>query len=184
MPRRTTGTPRALWLLLPLALALATLVIQNPLPGLAVPTVTVISFSAQLEGARALLSWETSSEVDNSGFDLYRGVAPGGPYPDRVNDPTIPSWGSQGVYSCYDDLGFAPGATYYYALMAVPLDSAEEPAIVATTELSVPNSPTPTATASSNASVTPATTSSPGPSATAARNRNRTTSCRSWRGSR
>jgi hypothetical protein len=64
-----------------------------------------------------LLTWETASELDNVGFNLYRGTSP--TEPDRqLNELLIPSQslGNPGgfVYTWEDRADLVPGTTYYY----------------------------------------------------------------------
>ena len=40
---------------------------------------TLASFDAQAMSDHILLTWETVSEVDNSGFNLYRSASPAAP---------------------------------------------------------------------------------------------------------
>ncbi len=79
--------------------------------------VTMADFSAAQTGDAVLLTWETVSELENRGFNLYRGVDPSAP--DRqLNDALIPSQ-SQGnpggfIYTWEDRADLVPGTTYYY----------------------------------------------------------------------
>jgi hypothetical protein len=87
--------------------------------------VTLASFTAEAGAAHVLLTWETASEIDNRGFNLYRGTSPGGP--DRqLNAALIPSQ-SQGspagfVYTWQDEADLAAGQTYWYWLEDVSLN--------------------------------------------------------------
>ena len=79
--------------------------------------VTLADFSAAQSGDAVLLTWETNSELENRGFNLYRGTDPAAP--DRqLNDALIPSQ-SQGnpggfIYTWEDRADLTPGTTYYY----------------------------------------------------------------------
>jgi|GEM_PF-6662226 len=79
--------------------------------------VTMADFSAAQTGDAVLLTWETVSELENRGFNLYRGVDPSAP--DRqLNDTLIPSQ-SQGnpggfIYTWEDRADLTPGTTYFY----------------------------------------------------------------------
>ena len=79
--------------------------------------VTLADFSAVQQGDCVLLTWETNSELNNRGFNLYRGTSAAGP--DRqLNETLIPSQ-SQGnpggfVYTWEDRADLAPGTTYFY----------------------------------------------------------------------
>jgi RHS repeat-associated protein len=86
--------------------------------------VTLERFTAAWEGERVLLGWETVSEIDNQGFNLYRSVRPDGRRV-RVNRELIPAQvpgGTSGAsYEWYD--GSLPvGSAAYYWLEAVALD--------------------------------------------------------------
>jgi len=79
--------------------------------------VTMADFSAAQTGDAVLLTWETNSELENRGFNLYRGVDPSAP--DRqLNETLIPSQ-SQGnpggfIYTWEDRADLTPGTTYFY----------------------------------------------------------------------
>jgi hypothetical protein len=62
------------------------------------------------------LVWETSAEIDNAGFNLYRADAGGGAYV-KINDALIVAQGNPASGASYTflDPGLAPG-TYYYEL--------------------------------------------------------------------
>ena len=87
--------------------------------------VMLAGFEAQQAGDHVLLTWETNSELNNRGFNLYRGVTPDGP--DRqLNETLIPSQsqGSPGgfSYTWEDAADLVPGTTYFYWLDDVDLD--------------------------------------------------------------
>jgi hypothetical protein len=80
--------------------------------------VKLVRFEAGPDGTAIHVEWETASEIDNLGFNLYRSGTENGPWV-RLNDAIIPSKapGSPGgaVYTWQDD-DVVPGATYYYRL--------------------------------------------------------------------
>lgn len=86
--------------------------------------VTLVSFSANGAGDAVTLDWETSSEVDNLGFNLYRAESAGGTKT-LLNAELIPS----GVYpgspsgATYEftDTGITKNTTYYYWLEDVDI---------------------------------------------------------------
>ena len=86
--------------------------------------VTLADFSAVQQGDMVLVTWETASELDNRGFNLYRGTSPAGP--DRqLNTTLIPSQ-SQGnpggfIYTWEDRADLVPGTAYYYWLETVDI---------------------------------------------------------------
>jgi hypothetical protein len=85
-------------------------------PGLAV---LLADFTAWLEGDHIVVSWETVSELETLGFNLYRYAESSG-LEVRLNETLIPAQGpgsSQGfTYTWIDDNGLVPGTTYDYWL--------------------------------------------------------------------
>ena len=79
--------------------------------------VTLADFSAAQTGDAVLLTWETASELENRGFNLYRGTDPSAPER-QLNDTLIPSQspGNPGgfIYTWEDRADLAPGTTYFY----------------------------------------------------------------------
>ena len=88
--------------------------------------ITLADFSAAQAGDAVVLTWETATELNNRGFNLYRGLAPGAP--DRqLNETLIPSQ-SQGnpggfTYTWEDRADLVPGTTYYYWVEDVDLNN-------------------------------------------------------------
>lgn len=86
--------------------------------------VTLVDFSAVQQGDAILVTWETASELDNRGFNLWRGTSPAGP--DRqLNATLIPSQ-SQGnpggfIYTWEDRADLVPGSPYFYWIDAVDI---------------------------------------------------------------
>ena len=66
------------------------------------------------------LAWQTASELDNAGFNLWRTELPAGPRI-LVNESLIPAQGGplQGAAYAYDDVDAVPGPIYRYELEAV-----------------------------------------------------------------
>jgi hypothetical protein len=89
--------------------------------------VTLAGFDAQAQADHVLVTWETVSELNNTGFNLYRtGSASQQPAPADLLAfvPSQAPGASQGaVYSFEDDHGVA-GRTYWYWLEDVELDGA------------------------------------------------------------
>jgi hypothetical protein len=83
--------------------------------------VTLASFTAESGPGTVALAWETGTEVDNAGFNLYRATAEGGPYA-KVNGALIAAEGDpvSGASYSFLDKGLSPG-TYYYKLEDVDL---------------------------------------------------------------
>ena len=86
--------------------------------------VELARFEAWPEGTAIHVAWETVSEVDTAGFNLYRGESAGGGY-ERLNEALIPAQapGSPdgAVYGWIDGDGLAAGQGYYYWLEVVDL---------------------------------------------------------------
>jgi predicted outer membrane repeat protein len=83
--------------------------------------VELSSFTADWDGERVLVAWETALEIDTVGFNLWRSTAPDGPYA-RINDALIPAASPGGVWGgsyAYVDSTAAQGTTYYYKLEEV-----------------------------------------------------------------
>jgi len=68
------------------------------------------------------LAWETGTEIDNAGFNVYRASAPDGPYA-KVNGVLIAAEGDpvSGARYSFLDEDLAPG-TYTYKLEDVDLN--------------------------------------------------------------
>ena len=83
--------------------------------------VDLTSFTAAPQGDAILVSWETATELDRLGFDLYRATSLGGPLT-RLNEGLIlspvPGSPAGALYTYLDEL-VNPGATYYYWLDSV-----------------------------------------------------------------
>lgn len=89
--------------------------------------VTLADFMAAQQGAAIEVLWETNSEINNRGFNLYRGVSPAG-YDRQLNAALIPSQG-QGApggftYTWLDDADLVSGTTYYYWLEDIDVNGA------------------------------------------------------------
>jgi subtilisin family serine protease len=87
----------------------------NPSP----PTsVELARFEAEADGRSIRVQWETATEVDNLGFNLYRAEAPDG-LRTQLNDGLIPCQAAGSpVGAAYQlvDESVWPGVTYYYWL--------------------------------------------------------------------
>ncbi|HEV8239009.1 MAG TPA: hypothetical protein VGS57_06545 [Thermoanaerobaculia bacterium] len=76
---------------------------------------------------RNTVRWSTASEVDNFGYDVYRGTSPDGPF-ERITADPIPGAGTTDEpqkYSFVDD-EIDPYATYYYYVEAISLAGVRE----------------------------------------------------------
>lgn len=91
---------------------------------LAIPLLLMVGLLLLSGCARqgATITWETASEVDTAGFNLYRSESPDGPWV-KINDAIIPPSEDPvrgGRYE-FKDAGAEPGKTYYYQLEEVEL---------------------------------------------------------------
>jgi hypothetical protein len=85
--------------------------------------VTLASFTAENSGTGVVLSWESVTESDNAGFNVYRAASPEGPWT-RLNETLIASAAPGSVEGrVYQWLDAAPvGQALYYQLEDVALD--------------------------------------------------------------
>lgn len=89
------------------------------------PTAVTLASSAARAGVSSVtLVWETGTELDTAGFNVYRATAPEGTYT-QVNGALIPAKGDAVTGASYRFLnkGISPG-TYYYKLEEVSLNGA------------------------------------------------------------
>jgi len=79
--------------------------------------ITLVSFTATETEDGVLLEWETASEIENAGFNIWRKDGEAGTY-ERINTTFILAEGSptQGATYSYTDYTVYPGDTYYYRL--------------------------------------------------------------------
>ena len=92
--------------------------LTNPL------AVTLASFSAEPNVDRVTVDWETVSELDNAGFNLYRSADAAGPLTLLAYLPSQAPGSTAGAAYSYDDLDVQPGQTYWYTLEDVSLSGA------------------------------------------------------------
>ena len=81
--------------------------------------ITLEYFTAEASGTTVTLTWETGTEIDNAGFNLYRATAPDGPWT-QINDVLIAAQGDpvSGATYTFLDEGLSPGI-YFYMLESV-----------------------------------------------------------------
>ena len=85
--------------------------------------VDLAAFDVAPQGNGALLTWETASEMDNLGFNIYRAESQAGQLV-QINQYLIPSQNpgsTVGAAYSFLDESAAPGATYYYWLEDIDL---------------------------------------------------------------
>ncbi|MCP4423758.1 MAG: hypothetical protein GY803_04625 [Chloroflexi bacterium] len=106
--RQKTGSSNLLILMgsLWLALAAAVLFFQLTLP------------------ASITVEWETATELQTAGFNLYRSQSKNGEFV-RINEALIPGEGSttSGAAYVFTDKQIAPGETYFYMLEEIEYDA-------------------------------------------------------------
>lgn len=88
-----------------------------------IQAVSLASLVAEAEGAAIRVSWETAQELDNLGFNLYRGASPAGPW-ERLNAALIPSQSPGAVFGAtytWLDETVEPGQITYYRLEDVDI---------------------------------------------------------------
>ena len=86
--------------------------------------VTLAAFDAQATADGVVLTWETVSELDNVGFNVYRAESETGSW-SKLNDALIPAaapGSSEGHVYALTDTTAQLGATYWYALEDVALN--------------------------------------------------------------
>jgi len=79
--------------------------------------VDLLSFTAREIDGTVLVEWETASEIDTEGFNLWRSEAEEGEY-EKITMELIPSEGSviHGASYEHTDLDIVSGLTYWYKL--------------------------------------------------------------------
>jgi hypothetical protein len=92
--------------------------IQSPL-GPAPTAIELVSLKANLASNSSVsVEWETATEIDNAGFNVYRSTAAGGPQT-RLNKDLIPTRHPGrpiGAEYTWLDSSVAPGLSYFYWL--------------------------------------------------------------------
>ena len=80
--------------------------------------ITLAAFDAQWNEEQVAVTWETVSETDNLGFNLYRSTSET-ELGEKINGEMIPAQASgstQGASYTYMDSSVVPGVTYWYTL--------------------------------------------------------------------
>lgn len=87
-------------------------------------SVSLADFSVMAQENGILLTWETATEMDNLGFNLYRSTAVNGEYR-LLNEELIPTQVPGAVFGAtysWLDSSAAPGMTYFYKLEDVDIE--------------------------------------------------------------
>jgi hypothetical protein len=87
------------------------------IPGEKPSAIELVSFTATAGAQGVTLAWETASEIDNEGFNLWRSTTEGGQYT-KINSSLIPAKGSADAGAKYEylDTQVVKRMTYYYQL--------------------------------------------------------------------
>jgi hypothetical protein len=88
--------------------------------------VTLADLRAEAQSDHVLVTWETVSEVNNQGFNLYRSTSPDAAG-EKINATLIPSQApgsAQGAVYTWQDADVTAGTTYYYTLEDLDLSGA------------------------------------------------------------
>lgn len=83
--------------------------------------VTLETFEATVDAGHVLVLWQTTAEIDNAGFNLYRASDPAGPQALLAFVPSQAPGSNQGFAYEWADSDVLPDQTYYYWLEAVDL---------------------------------------------------------------
>ena len=77
--------------------------------------ITLASFNVEANDGRAMVMWETGTEIDNAGFNLYRAVSPDGPWV-KVNQSLIAAEGDPVSGAAYSFVDRPGRGVFYYQL--------------------------------------------------------------------
>lgn len=85
--------------------------------------VSLVSFTVETSPAGVTLAWETATEIDNAGFNIWRSESETGKFV-RINEFMIPAEGGEtwGAKYSFMDTNVPPGTNYYYKLEDVEFD--------------------------------------------------------------
>lgn len=125
MPSSRSPRPRSTaWLLTLGALALACSATPAPAPTPAAPPPPPAETPVEYKNT---LRWTTASEVDNFGFDIYRGDHEEGPF-ERLTASPIAGAGTTDLTTEYswEDHDIDPRRVYYYYVESISLQGVRE----------------------------------------------------------
>ncbi len=86
--------------------------------------ILLAGFEANAQADHVLVSWETVSEANNAGFNLYRSLSADGAYTLLGFTPSASPGGTAGAAYSYQDFDVAAGQTYWYKLEDIDLSGA------------------------------------------------------------
>jgi len=94
--------------------------------------VTGLLFSSAIiagesEGIKNSIKWVTASELNNFGFDVFRGDSEEGPF-SKINEHTIPGAGSTDTPNQYKyiDKSIEAGKVYWYYVESISMSGVRE----------------------------------------------------------
>lgn len=97
---------------------------DNQMQSNAILAVSMANITAEAQAAGVVVAWETVSELDNAGFNIYRGGSDAGPWV-KANAALVPAaapGSAQGHLYSWTDTAAVAGQTYFYMLEDVALD--------------------------------------------------------------
>jgi hypothetical protein len=77
--------------------------------------ITLVSFKVEADNGQAVIGWETGTEIDNAGFNLYRSISPDGPW-FKLNSSLIVAEGDPLSGASYTFVDTPGRGTFYYRL--------------------------------------------------------------------
>jgi hypothetical protein len=84
--------------------------------------IDLLSFTAEVQAdGSVILAWETATEVDNAGFNLYRARV-WGRSPIKINDALIPAQGDVVTGALYSFVDWPGYGTFHYLLADVDVN--------------------------------------------------------------
>ncbi|MBI5374276.1 MAG: SBBP repeat-containing protein [Candidatus Schekmanbacteria bacterium] len=97
---------------------------DNNLSGNAPTAITLSSFAAEQKDKKVIIKWQTATEIDNLGFNIYRSESENGQYI-KINKKLIHAKGSstKGASYKFKDRNVITGKTYWYKLEDVDSDN-------------------------------------------------------------
>lgn len=79
--------------------------------------IVIVRFEAAPQADNSILVvWETATELDTQGFNLYRAASAAGPWDQRVDQQAAKGDGFTGAIYQFRDTDVVPGVRYYYLL--------------------------------------------------------------------
>ena len=115
------------WLAASSCLATACRTTGPPASSSGTPPVPTTSLPSEEQVYQNTIKWSTASEVDNFGFDVYRGSTAEGPF-ERLNEDPIAGGGTtdEPRYYEYVDDTIDPRETYYYYVESISMSGVRE----------------------------------------------------------